>query len=121
MMESYQSYIWLVVWLNPQLTDLTLEMAGKAEPLDIVAIAETHKYAECKPTMREVAQGKARTEVPEKLQIVNLSLTNFVMHDAPFEWFSNTKLQKVELHRCEDGGFQLPIIMERSFSITLTV
>ena len=121
MMQSYQWNIWLVVWLNPQLTDLTLEMAGEAEPLDIIAIAEAQKYAECKPTMREVAQGKTRAEFPEKFQIVNLSLTNFVMHDAPFEWFDNTKLQRLKLHRCKDAGFQLPIIMERSFNITLTV
>ena len=68
MMQSYQSYIWLVVWLNPQLTDLTLEMEGEAEaePLGMKAIAEAQKYAECKPTMQEVVQGKAKTKVPEK-------------------------------------------------------
>ncbi|CAD6591392.1 MAG: hypothetical protein ASARMPRED_005369 [Alectoria sarmentosa] len=57
MMQSYQSYVWLVVWLNPQLTDLTLEMAGEAEPLDMKTIAEAQKYAMCKPTMRGVAEG----------------------------------------------------------------
>lgn len=114
MMQSYQSYIWLVVWLNPQLTDLTLEMAGKAELLDMKAIAEAQKYAMCKPTMREVAQGKTRTEVPSKFQIVRLRLVNFAVQEAPFQWFSDTKLQKVELHRCEDAGFQLPITLMRS-------
>lgn len=121
MMQSYQSYIWLVVWLNPQLTDLTLEMAGEAEPLYMNAIAEAHEYAKCKPTMREVVQGKTTTDVFEKFHIVNLSLANFVMHDAPFQWFSESKLQKLELHRCKDAGFQLPTIMERGFNITLTV
>ncbi|CAF9936067.1 hypothetical protein IMSHALPRED_010449 [Imshaugia aleurites] len=121
MMQSYQSYIWLVVWLNPQLTDLTLGMAGEAESLDVKAIAEAQKYAMCKPTMREVAQGKTKAEVPKKFQIVKLSLTNFIIHDAPFRWFSDTKLQKVELHRCKDAGFQLPVVMERGFSITVTV
>ncbi|KAL9134206.1 MAG: hypothetical protein Q9175_004611 [Cornicularia normoerica] len=120
MMQSYQSYIWLVVWLNPQLTDLTLEMAGEAEPLDTKAIAEAQKYAMCKPTMREVAQGKTRTEVPKKFQLVKLSLTNFVLHDAPFQWFSETKLQKVECHQCKDAEFQMPTIMQRSFVLTLT-
>lgn len=112
MMQSFQSYIWLVVWLNPQLTDLTLEMAGEAEPLDMKAIAEAQKYAECKPTMHEVVQGKAKTEVPEKFQIVNLSLTNFAVYDAPFQWFGDA-LQKVELYRCE---FK-PELTERGFEV----
>lgn len=119
MMQSYQSYIWLVVWLNPQLTDLTLDMAGEAEPLDVKAIAEAQKYAECKPTMREVVQGKTRTEVPKKFQLVNLSLTNFVVHDAPFQWFGDT-LEKVELYGCKDAGFALPSLMERDFNLTVT-
>ena len=121
MMQSYQSYIWLVVWLNPQLTDLTLEMAGNPEPLDMNAIAEAQKYAMCKPTMREVAQGKTSTEVPRKFQIVRLRLVNFVVQEAPFQWFSDTNLQKVELHRCEDAGFQLPIIKMRGYNISVTV
>ena len=121
MMQSYQSYIWLVVWLNPQLTDLALEMAGKAEPLDVKAIAKAQQHAKCKPTMREVAQGKTTTVVLQKFHIINLSLTNFVVYDAPFQWFSDMKLQKVELHRCEDAGFELPSVMERSFNITVTV
>lgn len=121
MMQSYQSYIWLVVWLNPQLTDLTLEMAGEAEPLDMKAIAESRGYAMCKPTMREVAHGKTTTEVPKKFQIVKLSLTNFVMHDAPFQWFCDTKLQEVEFRRHKDLEFQLPIIKQRNFKVILTV
>lgn len=119
MMQSYQWYIWLVVWLNPHLTDLTLEMAGEAEPLDMKAIAEAQKYAACKPTMREVVQGKTKAEVPEKFRIANLSLTNFVVEDAPFQWFSDT-LQKVELYRCKDADFQLPSVMGRSFNIVVT-
>ena len=121
MMQSYQWYIWLVVWLNPQLTDLTLEMAGEAELLDMKAIAETQKYGKCKPTMREVVQGKTTTEILEQFHIVNLTLTNFVVNDPPFRWFSESTLQKVELHRCKDAGFQLPTIMDRGFNITLTV
>ena len=121
MMQSYQSYIWLVVWLNPQLTDLTLEMAGKAEPLDEKAIAKAQEYAKSKPTMREVVQGKTTTRVLRKFHIINLSLTNFVVQDAPFKWFSDMKLQRVELHRCKDAGFELPSVMERSFNITVTV
>lgn len=119
MMQSFQSYIWLVVWLNPQLTDLTLEIAGEAEPLDMKAIAEGQKYAKCKPTMREVVQGRPKAEVPDKFLIVNLSLTNFVVQDAPFQWFSDT-LQKVELYRCKNANFQLPTVMGRSFKIVVT-
>ena len=121
MMQSYQSYIWLVVWLNPQLTDLTLEMAGQAEPLDVKTISEAQKYAKYRPTMREVAQGKTTTEVLNKFRIVNLRLTNFVVHDAPFQYFSDLELRRVELHRCKDAGFELPSVMERSFNITVTV
>ena len=122
MMQSYQSYIWLTVWLNPQLTDLTLEMAaGKAEPLDVKAIVKAQQYAKSKPSMREVAQGKITTMVLSKFHIANLSLTNFVVHDAPFQWFSDMKLQRVELHRCKDAGFELPSVMERSFNITVTI
>lgn len=120
MMQSYQSYIWLVVWLNPQLTDLTLEMAGEAEPLDVKAIAKAQEYAKCKPTTQEIAQGKTTSEVLKKFHIINLSLTNFVVHDAPFQWFSDMKLQKVELCRCKDAGFELPSVMERSFNIIVT-
>lgn len=120
MMQSYQSYIWLVVWLNPQLIDLTLEMAGEAGPLDKKAIAEAQKYAQCKPTMREVAQGKTETEVLNEFHIVNLSLTNFVLHGESFEWFSDQYLQNVQLHRCKDTDFELPSLMQRSFNLTVT-
>ena len=120
MMQSYQSYIWLVVWLNPQLTDLALEMAGEAEPLNTKAIAEAREYAKCKPTMREAVQGKTTAEVLRKFHIVNLSLTNFVVQDAPFQWFSDMMLQRVELHRCKDAGFELPSVMERSFNVIVT-
>ena len=120
MMQSYQSMFWPVIWLNPQLTDLTLEMAGEAEPLDEEAIAKAQEYARHKPTMREVAQGKTTTEVLDKFHIVNLTLTNFVIGDAPFRWFSETTLQKVELHRCRDAGFEMPSVMERKFKIIVT-
>ena len=120
MMQTYQSMLWAVVWLNTQLTDLSLEMAGEAEPLDVEAIAKAREYAKHRPTMREAVQGKTTTEVPEKFNIVNLSLTNFVVEDAPFQWFSDTTLQKVELHRCKDAGFEIPSMMERSFTIIVT-
>ena len=120
MMQDYQSMFWPVVWLNPQLTDLSLEMAGEAEPLDVEAIAKAREYAKHKPTMREVVQGKTTAEILEKFHIVNLSLTNFVVEDAPFQWFSATTLQKVELHRCKDAGFEMPSVMERSFNIIVT-
>ena len=120
MMQNYQSMFWPVIWLNPQLTDLTLEMAGEAEPLDVEAIAKAQEYARHKPTMREVVQGKTTTELSEKFHIVNLTLTNFVVGDAPFRWFSETTLQKVELHRCKDAGFEMPSVMERNFNIIVT-
>ena len=119
-MQNYQSMFWPVVWLNPQLTDLSLEMAGEAEPLDVEAIAKAQGYAKHRPTMREVVQGKTTTEVLARFQIVNLSLTNFVVENTPFRWFSGTTLQKVELHRCKDAGFQMPSVMEGSFNIIVT-
>ena len=120
MMQNYQSMFWPVVWLNPQLTDLSLEMAGEAEPLDVEAIARAQEYARHRPTMREVAQGKTTADVLKKFHIVNLSLTNFVVKDAPFQWFSDRTLQKVELHRCKDAGFEIPSVMERKFNIIVT-
>ena len=120
MMQNYQSMLWLVVWLNPHLTDLSLEMVGEAEALDVEAITKAQEYAKQKPTMREVVQGKTTTEVLDKFHIVNLSLTNFVVEDAAFQWFSDTTLQKVELHRCKDSGSQMPSVMERSFDIIVT-
>ena len=120
MMQNYQSTLWLVVWLNPHLTDLSLEMAGEAEPLDVEAITKAREYAKQRPTMQEVVQGKTTTEVFDKFHIVNLSLTNFLVEDAAFQWFSDTTLQKVELHRCKDSGFQIPSVMERSFNIIVT-
>ena len=120
MMQNYQSMLWPVVWLNPQLTDLSLEMAGEAEPFDVEAIAKAREYAKHKPTMREVVQGKTTAELLQKFHIINLSLTNFVVEDAPFHWFSDTTLQKVELHRCKDAGFEMPSVMERSFNIIVT-
>ena len=120
MMQNYQSMLWPVVWLNPQLTDLSLETVGEAESLDVEAIVKAQEYAKHKPTMREVVQGKTTTEVLKKFQIVNLSLTNFVVEDKVFQWFSDTTLQKVELHRCKDAGFEMPSVMERRFNIIVT-
>ena len=120
MMQNYQSMLWPVVWLNPQLTDLSLETVGEAESLDVEAIVKAQEYAKHKPTMREVVQGKTTTEVLKKFQIVNLSLTNFVVEDKAFRWFSDTTLQKVELHRCKDAGFEMPSVMERRFNIIVT-
>ena len=120
MMQSYQWYIWLAVWLNPRLTDLALEMAGEAEALDVTAIAKAQEFAKSKPTMREVAQGKTTAEVLQKFHVVNLSLTNMVVYDAAFQCISDMMLQRVEFLECKDAGFELPSVMERSFNIVVT-
>ncbi|MCJ1456950.1 hypothetical protein MMC28_007316 [Mycoblastus sanguinarius] len=120
MMQSYQSYIWLVVWLNPELRELELEMANEGEGLDTKAIGEAQDYAVSKPTMSEVMRGKSTTMVFKKFPLVKLSLTNFVVERAPFSWFSGTRLQEVKLHRCKTTGFRLPDEMRAVVKVTVT-
>lgn len=108
MMESYQWYIWLTVWMNQGLTDLTLEMANQGERLSCELIAEAQKYAHSKPTMHELVHGRETSAILKKLPIVQLRLTNFIIDTQPFMFFSGTRLQAIEFCRCQDAGFRLP-------------
>lgn len=120
MMQSYQSYIWLVVWLNPHLTELTLEMMNSGDCLDSRAIDEGWRYAKSKPTMREVSQGKSNGIISKKLPIVSLSLTNFVVDNRPFGWFAGDTMRHLRLHRCNAAGFRLPEELRDRVRMTIT-
>ena len=51
--------------------------------------------------------GQTKAGVPEKLSIVALRLTNFVINFAFLDHFSK-KLEFVEFKQCRDAGFRLP-------------
>ena len=119
MMQSYQWYIWLVVWLNPELVELDLEMVKDGERLDSSTIKETREYARSKPTMREAVRDVQTYVVLKKLPIARLSLTNFVVEMEPFFWFSGTRLEELELRRCNHSGFSLPEKMQASVRVTV--
>ena len=101
MMRSYQPYIWLVVWMNPNLSELTLETSSEGEAMDGSEILKARDYAKCKPTMLEVARGDTRATICHKFPITKLSLSNFVVDGSFFSWFHRTKLLEVEIRRCK--------------------
>ena len=101
MMRSYQQYIWLVVWMNPCLSELTLETASEGEAMDGTEILKARDYAKCKPTMSEIAEGHTRTTIFEKFPITKLSLSNFIVDGSFFRWFNKTRLLEVEIRRCK--------------------
>lgn len=120
MMQSYQFHIWLAVWLNPQLVELKLEMARPGESLDSQTIREAQCYAQSKPSMIEVVQGKQTATIFAKLSIVSLSLTNFVVDSPPFEWFTGDKMRLLRLHRCSVADFRLPEDLMGKVRVTIT-
>ena len=101
MMRSYQPYIWLVVWMNPYLSELKLETASEGEAMDGTEILKARNYAKCKPTMSEIAQGDTRAAIFQKFPITKLSLSNFVVDGSFFGWFNKTRLLEVEIHQCK--------------------
>ena len=101
MMQSYQTYIWLVVWMNPCLSELTLETSTEGEAMDGTEILKARDYAKCKPTMSEIAQGHTRTTVLKKFPITKLSLSNFVVDGSFFGWFDRKILLEVEIRGCK--------------------
>ena len=101
MMRSYQQYIWLVVWMNPCLSELTLETASEGEAMDGTEILKARDYAKCKPTMSEIVEGHTRTTIFEKFPITKLSLSNFIVDGSFFRWFNKTRLLEVEIRRCK--------------------
>ena len=116
MMRSYQPYIWLVVWMNPYLSELTLETANEGEAIDGIEILKARDYAKCKPTMPEVARGDTRATICQKFSITKLSLSNFVVDESFFSWFHRTKLLEVEIRRCKVPND----ILERKWILGLT-
>ena len=101
MMRSYQPYIWLVVWMNPYLSELTLETASEGEAMDGTEILKARQYAKCKPTMSEVARGNTRARIFHKFPMTKLSLSNFVVDGSFFGWLNSTRLLEIEIRRCK--------------------
>lgn len=101
MMRSYQYYIWQVVWVNPYLSELTLEMASEGEAIDGTQILKARDYAKCQPTRAEVMQGITRTKISRKFPMTKLSLSNLIVDKSFFGWFSRTTLLEVEIRRCK--------------------
>ena len=101
MMRSYQPYIWLVVWMNPCLSELTLETASEGEAIDSSEILKARAYAKYKPTMSEVARGNTRAKILHRFPISKLSLSNFVVDGSFFGWFNRTRLLEIEIRRCK--------------------
>ena len=101
MMQSYQTYIWLVVWMNPCLSELTLETSSEGEAMDGAEILKAREYAKCKPTMSEIAQGHTRTKISKEFPITKLSLLNFIVDGSFFGWFNRKRLLEVEIRRCK--------------------
>ena len=101
MMRSYQQYIWLVVWMNPCLSELTLETASEGEAMDGTEILKARDYAKYKPSMSEIAEGHTTTTIFEKFPITKLRLSNFIVDGSFFRWFNETRLLEVELRRCK--------------------
>ncbi len=121
MMQSYQYYIWRVVWLNPQLTQLTLEMSKGGERLDSTIIGAAQRYALHKPTMRDVVEGRTTNVVSRKFSIVDLSLTNFVVDEPPFEYFTARILRNVNFHRCTFVASDFVERMKQYANLTVAV
>ena len=101
MMQCYQSYIWEAVWLNPNLTELTLEMANEGETIDTEAVRKARKYAKARPSMSEVVLGKSEAATPEHLPIAKLRLAGFTVGMVFFKSFDPAVLREVELHQCK--------------------
>ena len=101
MMRSYQRYIWLVVWMNPYLSELTLETSSEGEAMDGTEILKAREYAKCKPTMSEVARGNTRAKIFHKFPMTKLSLSNFVVDGSFFGWLNRTRLLEIEIRRCK--------------------
>ena len=107
MMQTYQCQIWQCVWLNPHLHTLILSMSVDGEKLSSEEIRVARLFADVQPSMRQACAGYRRVFMPEKLSIVKLSLTNFIINAKPFDWFDGRKLEEIRFVRCLDAGFRL--------------
>ena len=107
MTRSYQSQIWQCVWLNPHLHSLILSMSIDGEIFSFEKIRVARLYADLHLSMRQTSHVHQRACVPEKLSVVKLELTNFIIGSKPFEWFDGRKLKEVRFVECTDAGFRL--------------
>ena len=109
MQRSYQCYIWLVVWLNPQLKELYLAMETPGERLDTEMIRSTQREALTKPMMHQVAAERTTALVSQRMRIITLTLEKYAVDDtAPFEYFDQTTLRRIRFHECDFEDFSLP-------------
>ena len=107
MMQTYQSQIWQCVWLNPHLHTLVLAMSIKGEKLSSEEIRVTRLFADKQPSMRQACSDYPFVDLPQKISVVRLSLTNFAVDDKPFDWFDGKRLKEIRLINCKDAGFRL--------------
>ena len=100
MKASYQSNIWPAVWLNPELKELTLEMANGGEPIDTGEIAKARRYTKSRPSMRELALGKTEAAIPNQSSVAKLLiLTNYTVDVVFFLCFHPVKFRRCKLAR----------------------
>ena len=119
MMQSYQSYIWEVVWLNPQLNELTMGMEVEDERLDCNVVEKARQYAQSRPTVARYQEKKATNNVPEKLPIVKLSLYRFQLDNTSFRWFDETRFRELRLFNCMGVEIDLPEEIARNINVSI--
>ena len=115
MMRSFQSSIWLVVWLNPKLTSVTLGMANEGERLDCQAIETGREQAAAHRAMR------GESEELGKLRISRLGLINFKLDAQSFTFFDAEVLDHVWLRLCQfEDGFEIPRAMQGHVNFSIS-
>ncbi|KAK3177908.1 hypothetical protein OEA41_000040 [Lepraria neglecta] len=92
MKASYQSNIWPAVWLNPELKELTPEMANGGEPIERLSRLEDTPNP---------GRGCTEAAIPDQFSIAKLIFTNFTVDMVFFLCFDPVKLQEVEFRRCK--------------------
>lgn len=120
MNHNYPSYVWMAIGINPHLEELTLEMTEPGGTIDTEAIKDALEDAESKPSMQEIARGQNKAQVSQKIRIVSLNLTNFVVDNRSLECFSGGTIRHLRLHRCDTSGFSLPEGMRGRVELTIT-
>lgn len=120
MMHDYPVYVWMAIGINPHLTELTLEMTRPGGIINTDAIKEALADAESKPSMQEIAREQNKVKVSQKIRIMSLSLTNFVVDNRSLECFSGDTIRHLSLHRCDTSGFSLPEGMKGRVELTIT-
>ncbi|KAL6716739.1 hypothetical protein ACLMJK_006307 [Lecanora helva] len=117
MMHSYQSIIWEVVWINPQMRELELGMAENEDLIKIRDIVRGRHIAQFRPTIEQQWMGIRKFDVSEKLSIELLVLTNFKVTEEPFTYFDPAKFKHLRLSNCKTENFHLPKDMQDTVEV----